>query len=113
VIPIALGINASSKPEVNASLRRHIAEFEGMLLSQVMEKLKDAYHMPGAEETDSTGESFQSLANSALGNSLASRGGLLGLTNLLIQSFTGNRPIPDVEKLTSSADPLPESGGKH
>ena len=72
----------------NADLRKHVAEFEGMFLSQILEKLKDSYHMPGEEETDSAGESFQSLANSSLGNSLAQKDGM-GITNLLVQSLTG------------------------
>ena len=76
--------NSAVKPaaqDSNASLRKHVAEFEGLLLSQILQKLKDAYHLPGEEERDSAGESFQSLANSALGNNLAARGGP-GVTKL-------------------------------
>jgi hypothetical protein len=58
-------------------------------LSQILEKLKDSYHMPGEEESDTAGESFRSLANSTLGNSLAAQGGM-GITKLLVQSLTSN-----------------------
>ncbi len=73
----------------NPKLRQRVVEFEGILLSQILEKLQSAYQLPGAEEADSTGESFQSFANSVLGKNLAEHDGL-GLTRLLVQSLTGN-----------------------
>lgn len=114
---MALGIGTNLRPSPahgpNTSLRRHVAEFEGMLLSQILEKLRDTYRMPGAEETDSAGESFQSLANSAMGNGLAANGGL-GLTDLLVQSLT-RRPetAAPVKDTAHSADEIPEVGGEH
>lgn len=103
----------SPTQDANASLRKHVAEFEGLLLSQILEKLKDAYHMPGGEEMDSAGESFQSLANTALGNNLAAHGGL-GMTNLLVQSLTGGTEVTgSVKPAASLADVKAEVGRKH
>lgn len=103
----------SASQDPNAALRKHVDEFEGLLLSQILEKLKAAYHLPGEEESDSAGESFQSLANSALGNNLAARGGL-GMTNLLIQSLTGNAAATGVVKpMPQPADVNAEVGRKH
>ena len=66
--------------------------------------------MPGEEESDSAGESFQSLANSALGNSLAARDGM-GIANLLVQSLTGNaKGAAGVKPGTPAADVIVESG---
>lgn len=103
----------SAAQDPNAALRKHVAEFEGLLLSQILEKLKDAYHLPGEEESDSAGESFQSLANSALGNNLAARGGL-GMTNLLVQSLTANAEATGtVKPMLKAADVNPEVVRKH
>ncbi len=79
-------------PEKQAQLRKQVAEFEGLLLSNILEKLRDAYHIPGEEQSDSAGESFQSFADSALGKCLAARGGL-GVTEMLVQSLTRNQTI--------------------
>lgn len=103
----------SASDDPHAALRKHVAEFEGLLLSQILEKLKDAYQLPGEEESDSAGESFQSLANSALGNNLAARGGL-GMMNLLIQSLTVNDGVKGAVKPTPhSADVNAEVGRKY
>ena len=96
----------SSMPSVDpqASLRKHAAEFEGLLLSQILEKLKDCYHLPGEEESDSAGESFQSLANSALGNSLAARDGM-GIAKMLVQSLSSNtKGAPSIKDIAPAAD---------
>lgn len=74
---------AQSVPE----LRKHAAEFEGILLSEILQKLKDSCRIPDGEDSDATSESFESFATSALGRGLASRGGL-GLSELLVQSLT-------------------------
>ena len=115
-MPISLISNSAFKPvakDPNASLRKHVAEFEGLLLSQILQKLKDAYHLPGEEESDSAGENFQSLANSALGHNLAAHG-CLGMTNLLIQSLSESAAVADtVKPRAPSADVNSEVGRKH
>lgn len=84
------------KPELpafnsRASLREKAAEFEGMLIAQVLQKLEECYRLD-SEESDSANQGFTSLATSALGGGLARSGGL-GLGEMLVQSLqkTGSR----------------------
>jgi len=101
--PRNVGVQTTST-EPGSRLRRQAAEFEGLLLSQVLEKLKEAYRLPGTDEIDSAGENFQSLANSALGNSLAARGGM-GLTDMLVQALTRDTKVAEpVKPPTGDAD---------
>ena len=80
------GLNESAK-----ALRDKASEFEGILLSEILQKLNDCCKVPGAEDTDSTGESFQSFATSALGGGLARAGGL-GIGEMLVRSLTHVEP---------------------
>jgi Rod binding domain-containing protein len=90
---IALHPTATESPgSQDSQLRKRVGEFEGMLLAQILEKLKDSYRVPGDDDSDSTGESFQSLANSALGNSLAAKDSM-GISKLLLQSLTSKPKI--------------------
>ena len=83
------------------SVREKAAEFEGMLLTQVLQKLSDCYRSPDGESTDSAGESFLNLANSALGGGLARSGGI-GLGELLARSLT--QGSQSLKSPTGSAD---------
>ena len=79
-----------SKPQFQAvnnrtSLREKAAEFEGMLIAQVLQKLDECYRLD-SEEADSANQGFTSLATSALGGGLARSGGL-GLGEMLVQSL--------------------------
>ncbi|MGE5111460.1 MAG: hypothetical protein ACM3JB_11420 [Acidobacteriaceae bacterium] len=93
---VRVGESLFSKPEVpgagNATrLREKAAEFEGMLIAQVLQKLDECYRLD-SEEADSANQGFTSLATSALGGGLARSGGL-GLGEMLVQSLqkTGSR----------------------
>jgi Rod binding domain-containing protein len=66
-------------------LREKAAEFEGMLIAQVLQKLDECYRLD-SEEADSANQGFTSLATSALGGGLARSGGL-GLGEMLVQSL--------------------------
>ena len=69
-------------------LRQKAAEFEGILLAQILQKLSDSYRLPGGEETDGTASNFQELATSALGGGLAQSGGL-GIAEMMTRSLSG------------------------
>lgn len=73
-------------PAAVAALRKRAAEFEGILLAQILEKVSEAYRVPGADDADSAGESLHSLATSALGNGLAASGGV-GIAEMLVRSL--------------------------
>ncbi len=93
-----------AQPADDSRLRKHAAEFEGLLLTEVLDKLKDSCRLPGEESSDSAGDSYQSLAGAALGKSLASKGGL-GLADMLVRSLAGNREGPSgVKELPTAAD---------
>jgi Rod binding domain-containing protein len=69
------------------ALREKAAEFEGILLSEILQKMSDCYKVPGADDTDSTGESFRAFASSALGGGLARSGGV-GIGEMLVRSLS-------------------------
>lgn len=73
-----------------ASLREKAAEFEGMLIAQVLQKLDECYRLD-SEEADSANQGFTSLATSAVGGGLARSGGL-GLGEILVQSLQKTGP---------------------
>jgi len=103
---LELTANEVAKPPVvdsssDRTLRRKTAEFEGMLLAQVLQKLSDCYRSPDGEISDSAGESFLSLANSALGGGLAHSGGI-GLGDLLATSLIRNNQV--LKTIAPSAD---------
>ncbi len=75
---------ASSEP--SKALREKAAEFEGILLSELLQKMSDCCKVSGGDDPDSAGESFQSLATSALGTGLARTGGV-GIGRMLIRSL--------------------------
>lgn len=68
------------------ALREKVAEFEGILLSELLQKMSDCSKISGGDDPDSTSENFQSLATSALGSGLARTGGL-GIGRMLVQSL--------------------------
>lgn len=86
-------VTPDKQARLDPQLKKRVSEFEGMLLSQILEKLNDAFRIPGGDDSDSTAESFQSLANNALGNNLAARDGM-GISKLLIESLTGKPSGP-------------------
>ena len=94
-LSISFGPRSSTEPsgqsETAKALREKASEFEGILLSEILQKLSDCYKVPGAEDADSTGESFQSFATSALGGGLARSGGL-GIGGMLVRSLTHVEP---------------------
>jgi Rod binding domain-containing protein len=69
------------------ALREKATEFEGILLAEMLQKMSACCGAPGSENSDSTGESFQSLATSALGGGLARSGGI-GIGDLLVRSLS-------------------------
>ncbi len=85
ITPNASGASTHTAPD--PGLRQKAAEFEGILLAQVLQKLNDSYRLPGGEETDSTASSFQELATSALGGGLAQSGGL-GIAEMMTRSLS-------------------------
>lgn len=90
-IDSASNAERTGKSESVKALREKASEFEGILLSEILQKLSDCYKVPGAEDTDSTGESFQSFATSALGGGLARSGGL-GIGEMLVRSLSHVEP---------------------
>lgn len=90
--------------EQATALRRHAAEFEGILLSEILQKLKDSCQIPGDEESDSTSENLQSFATAALGKGLAATGGL-GIADLLTRSLANRMESAEpVKEPTVAAD---------
>lgn len=81
-------------------LRKKAAEFEGMLIAQILQKLNECYKLGNSDDDDSTSESFQSLATSAVGGGLARSGGL-GVGEMIVKSLQ-----------QGSADGLQASGSK-
>lgn len=83
-----------SAPEVtqrmasDRALREKASEFEGMLIAQILQKLDECYKLGNSDEDDSTSESFQSLATSAVSGGLARSGGL-GIGEMIVRSLTG------------------------
>lgn len=71
-----------------AELNKHAAEFESLLMTQLLEKLERAYKIPGAEEEDSAGETVHGLGLQSLGRALANRGGV-GIGKLIASSLAG------------------------
>ena len=75
---------AGSEP--SKALREKVAEFEGILISEILQKMSDCCKVSGGDDPDSAGENFQSLATSALGTGLARTGGL-GIGRMLFRSL--------------------------
>ncbi len=95
-----------STPEPQAaSLRKPVAEFEATLIAQVLEKLRDAYRLPGVEETDVAGDSLRSLATSALAGGLSRSGGF-GIGRLLMNELENMPEVtsPGVKPMRPGAD---------
>lgn len=83
-------------PTGDAALRKCAAEFEGILLAQILEKLRDCYRFPGGNESDPAGDSLQSIANTALANGLGKSGGI-GITEVLMRSLQRTSNVTGVE----------------
>ena len=68
------------------ALRDKAYEFEGMLIAQILQKLDECYKLGNSDDDDSTSQSFQSLATSAVGGGLARSGGV-GIADMIVQSL--------------------------
>ncbi len=90
------GVTGNLRAEAEISRQDHLMskarEFEGILLSQLMEKLKEAYRVPGSElDQNPADESMGALATSALGGGLAKSGGV-GIARMIVQSLMKSAP---------------------
>jgi Rod binding domain-containing protein len=68
------------------ALRDKASEFEGMLIAQILQKLDECYKLGNSDDGDSAGQSFLSLATSAVGGGLARSGGV-GIAGMIVQSL--------------------------
>lgn len=78
---------SSSDRGSQPALREKAAEFEGILISEILQKLSECYRVPGEEDSDGAGENFRSMATSALGGGLARSGGL-GVGEMLVRQLS-------------------------
>ncbi len=84
-------------------LRAKAQEFEGLLLAKMLEKLKDAYGVPGGEENDPSAGSMEALATSALGGGLARRGGI-GIARMIVESLSSQAAVNNNPEVLNSND---------
>jgi Rod binding domain-containing protein len=89
----------------STALREKAAEFEGILLAEILQKLSECYRIPDAEDSDPTSESFQSFAASALGGGLARSGGV-GIGDMLVRSLSRDPIQPHPKESGEPADSL-------
>lgn len=83
--PVNANLQVESRPAAQEKIRESAAEFEGILLAQIMEKLRDCYRLDD-EQQDPAGQSMQSIATTALANGLGRHGGL-GLGQMMVRSL--------------------------
>jgi len=93
----------------SASANKEVArQFEALFLQTVLKAMRDATPQDGIFDSDQT-RFFQSMHDQQLAQSLATRGGGIGLVALIEKQLSRHLPPPEAAARTAApvADPLP------
>jgi Rod binding domain-containing protein len=80
----AIVATAGTKTNADAKLKRAAGEFEAMLLSSWLEKMRESYGLDDQDQAMPGSDNMTALATQAVASAIASRGGL-GIAKMMYE----------------------------